>query len=103
MPERHVRISCHVDSERMGSVVNIEQQTETSARAPGETELRVYGDVVTLIRTGRRTSRSVAASATSTGGILRVRLLTASRGSRSGGRGSRCSFGLILRSALRIA
>ena len=48
---------------RMRGVADVEQQAEAGARAAGEADLRIDRDVVALVRSGRRTLRSAAASA----------------------------------------
>src|SRR5207248_1349577 len=94
VPEGHVCVGRHVDAEGMGGVVNIEQQTKTGACPARYTDLRIYRDVVALIRAGWRPRRGIA-SATFTGSLRRA-------GGTAGGCG-RFARGLIDRGALFIA
>ena len=54
VPEGEVRVRDGADAPRMRDVVNVEQQAVTSARAAGESDRRIHGDVVALRRAALR-------------------------------------------------
>ena len=57
MPEGEVRIGDSTDAPRVGDVVNVEQQAISRARAAGESDRRIDGDVVALCRSALRERR----------------------------------------------
>ena len=54
VPEREVGVGDGVDALRVRHVADVEQQAVAAARAAGEPDRRIHGDVVALVRAGRR-------------------------------------------------
>jgi len=64
--------------------VDVEQQPEAGARTRGETDLRIDGDIVTLIRTGRRPGIAATPTGATAGSITTATSSGGGRGCSSG-------------------
>src|SRR5262249_41858073 len=81
VPERVVRVGGGVDADGVGNVADVQQKAVATARAAGETDRRVDGDVVAL-RGTLTNLRNAAATTTSGLGDVRARAASAATTTR---------------------
>src|SRR5262245_32887725 len=78
MPERHVGVRCHFDALRIYGILDVEQETQSSAGAAGQTHFWINRDVVALVGTSRWSVVIVVAAAIAATGCGRARTCSAS-------------------------